>query len=248
MKKILSAITLSAAALLGFANQASADVPSGSDANQEATWVTYIHDTYGITAECFKHEGQGQTVHGTATAKTVVLAPFGDDWYGTAYALLVVKAGTGNLVTYQPTAGTVYLTPEGKDISHWIVCKGEFPPPTSTTVPVTTTKVVPTTTQAQQDLTPPPASTTTVDLCARIRVYFTENPTAPKVDGWDYQCAPEIMDAPVVILDPQVETKVLAFTGTETRDRAAAAFGLIGVGAMIVLAGRRFGKDLKVVG
>jgi hypothetical protein len=45
------------------------------------------------------------------------------------YSLLVLKAGTQNFVWYNPTAGD-YGTPNFKDISHSIVCRGETPEPT----------------------------------------------------------------------------------------------------------------------
>jgi len=136
------------AALLLTTTTATAAPPTGSDANQPSTWVSYLKSEYGINAECYKHEGTGQTVHGTATSKTVTLAPYGQDWFGDGYALLVIKAGTVDQLTIQPAAGVPYASPQNKDISHWIICKGETPPASTTTLPTTSTSVPPTATSS----------------------------------------------------------------------------------------------------
>ena len=244
MKKILVSILVAAAAFVALAGPASA---TPADDNHTDTWVSYLQKNY-VTAQCFKHEGTGVTVHGTATAKTVTLNAYGADWYGNGYALLVVKAGTENTVTYRPTAGTVYPAPDGKDVSHWIVCKAEF-------VVLEDKDLTPTTTVAQPTIWPatPPcvvdgrfnANTPQCELagyCATLFDYFTANPTATRVDGRDRRCSPaEVHPVPTLIGTAVVETRaveappvVLAFTGARTN--ALLAFGALLVGAGFVMA------------
>lgn len=226
MKKILSTLTLAAAALVGFGTAAAA-TPTGPEANQTDTWVTYIADTYNVEAQCYKHEGSGVTEHGTATAKTVTLDAFGADWFGTGYALLVVKAGTGNLVTVRPTAGTAYLTPEGKDVSHWIVCKGDFPTP-----PL-----------EDKDLTPVvPPKVEYVNPAWPICMV----PGKHLFNAHDPECVTDtvVMAPPMVLERAPIERQpvALAFTGSEATERAVMAFALFGVGLGCLYAGRRFGQ------
>ncbi len=222
---------LAAIVLLAMPAHAATPLPTGSAANQPSTWVTYLHDAYDTEAQCFKHEGTGDTAHGTATKKAVTLAPYGQDWFGNGYALLVVKAGTDNNVTYQPTAGVPYATPEGKDISHWIVCKGQFPetPPTTTTTqpnpkcsdnfqsglprctPIVPPTTVPSTTSAPPVIVPPTSTSTTLPPAA--------NPV------------------PVSPQDPP--TTELAFTGTQTAVLLYLAGAALATGVFLRLAASR---------
>jgi len=234
MKKIIASAALAAAALVGFAGGASAAVPTGSEANQTDTWVTYMADTYGTEAQCYKHEGVGVTEHGTATVKTVTLKTFGDDWFGTGYALLVVKAGTENTVTYRPTAGTAYTAPEGKDVSHWIVCKGDFPTVTTTTAPPTTT------TPVSDDLTPTvPPKVEYVNPAWPICMV----PGKHLFNAHDPECVTDtVVMAPPAVLERAPQVPVLAFTGGEATERAVMAGALLTIGMACLLIGRRFGK------
>lgn len=102
----------------------------------------------------------------------------------------------------------------------------------------TTTKPAPTV----ADLTPVAAPTTTIDYCAALRGYFTENPNAPKVDGYDQRCAPApVMDAPTAVLDspPVIRATpepVLAFTGAgRSQTLAFVAEGLLFVGCGLLV-------------
>lgn len=76
---------------------------SSAALNQPSAWET-------PTTTCSKTE----VADGTATWTLA------DD--GSAYALLVLKAGQGRTVVEQPVAGVAYAAADGKDISHVIVC------------------------------------------------------------------------------------------------------------------------------
>lgn len=146
---------------LGFAvlgvGAANGAVPTGSAANQASNWETHLLADKGIEAQCYKHEadrnGNSGTMHGFSIGHQVKLVNFVQSWPGDHWALLVIKAGTQNNVIYNPQAGVFYNAPQNKDVSHWIVCKGETPPPPPTTVPPTT---VPPTTLPPEE--PPPST------------------------------------------------------------------------------------------
>jgi hypothetical protein len=84
-------------------------------------------------AICYKYEdgkpGFSDNDHAYVIndGKTVILKPFGATWPGDHWELLVVKASTMDAVTIHPTAGTWYAAFEYKEISHYIVCKGDTP-------------------------------------------------------------------------------------------------------------------------
>ena len=99
---VLTGGLLMAAALAG---PASAKV--NHEANQPEYWQT-------DTTTCTK-------VEMTGAVSTWVLPSPTD---GTAYALLVLKAGTVNDVFDTPITGVAYAPATGKDISHVIVCIG----------------------------------------------------------------------------------------------------------------------------
>ena len=106
--------------------------PSSSDANKASYWVTRIPNAI----ECYKYEGAAMqnNAHAYLTndGKTVILKPYGADWPGDHWAALIVKASTWDAVTLTPSAGVPYAAYDNKEISHYIVCKGETPeqPPT----------------------------------------------------------------------------------------------------------------------
>lgn len=118
----------------------------------------------------------------------------------------------------------------------------------------TTVPCVPATTKPpviNVDLTPPTTTAAPVDYCATLAAYHTANPAAPNVDGWDYQCAPTLVNPPTVI-DTQVQDRtvtpvadtpvVLAFTGTDETGKIITGLALFGVGLLTLAAGRRFGR------
>jgi len=131
---------------------------------------------------------------------------------------------------------------------------------------------VPTTTVVleHKDLTPVPTTSAPVDYCASLFEFFTANPTAARVDGYDRRCSPavvhpatppcvldgrfdantpecdragtQVVDPPVVIATQVVERPpVLAFTGATTN--ALLAFGAVLVAAGFALAA--FGRKAK---
>ncbi|MDQ2697393.1 MAG: hypothetical protein M3Y46_01225, partial [Actinomycetota bacterium] len=121
-----------------------AEQPSSSDNNKPGAWVNAgPHDG----ATCYKYDEKDDDFLDNGHAyvindgKTVVLKPYGDDWPGDHWELLVVKAATVDAVTIHPTAGTWYAGYDFKDISHYIVCKGTTPDetPKVATAEITTT-------------------------------------------------------------------------------------------------------------
>lgn len=141
MRKIIAAILAVCLAGLGvFTLSTSASANDGP--NQAGYWKA----KYPNAVECYKYDAnsQGQTAngHGVSSGNTVTLAQYGADWPGDRWEVLIVKAGNtdtgsgpGNVVYNLPTAGTPYAAPEGKTVSHWIVCKGQTPNPPKTIVP-----------------------------------------------------------------------------------------------------------------
>ena len=128
------AVALVAAALtIAVATPVSA--AAADNTNSPEYWEIAISNTLGgAEVHCYKDS------HGSVTAdgKSVVLDTFQESWFGTGYAALIVKAGSGgedgngNKVYMFPNAGTPYLTPlnaggQQADVSHWIVCKGAMP-------------------------------------------------------------------------------------------------------------------------
>jgi hypothetical protein len=105
--------------------------PNTSDSNKEEYW----EDEY---TQCFKHEGRDMIDNDHAylinDGKTVVLKPYGANWYGDHWELIIVKAANTDLVTVHPSSGLPgYHAVDFKEISHYIVCKGATPdePPTN---------------------------------------------------------------------------------------------------------------------
>lgn len=85
------------------------------------------------------------------------------------YTLVVLKHGTTNSVYENVEKGAVLTTPDGKDISHLIVCRNSTASTTTTVPPSTTTTSqtgpstsAPTTTTTPTPTSWPPAPTTTV--------------------------------------------------------------------------------------
>ncbi|MEO6110010.1 MAG: hypothetical protein ABIP50_03310 [Candidatus Saccharimonadales bacterium] len=110
-------------------------LPWSSATNQASYWTDYgPHDG----ALCYKHDANDSpNAHGSITdgGKTVTLNPYGANWPGDHYELLVIKGGSDyNNVIIHPVAGVAYASPPNSsgnqsDVSHWIVCKGTTPPP-----------------------------------------------------------------------------------------------------------------------
>lgn len=102
---------------------------NSSDTNKASYWKTRIP----TAVECYKYEGRAMqdNAHAYLTndGKTVVLKPYGSDWIGDHWAGLIVKASTWDAVTLNPSAGTHYAAYDNKEISHYIVCKGDYPEP-----------------------------------------------------------------------------------------------------------------------
>ncbi len=91
---------------------------------------------------------------------------------GTTWTLLVLKAGLDNFEISDPVVGQAYSHPNGKEISHAIICYEEEVPPSTTTttvIPPTTTTEPPTSSTTTTSTTPetttttePPVTTSTV--------------------------------------------------------------------------------------
>ncbi|HEX5859999.1 MAG TPA: hypothetical protein VFY91_17960 [Microbacterium sp.] len=85
-------------------------------------------------AVCYSHQGAEGSEHGTITngGLTVTLKPYQQSWYGDHWEVLVIKAGNTNNVTQHPQAGVAYASPVNSGnqqavVSHWIICKGDYP-------------------------------------------------------------------------------------------------------------------------
>jgi hypothetical protein len=217
---LLTAFAVAAALVLVFAPAASAD--QEPDRNKEGFW----EDQFEHPADCFKHDKGDQTVHGSITdgGYTVTLNVFNQSWPGDHWEALIVKAGSsggdgyGNMIYHHPTAGVAYPAPDGKLVSHWIVCKGTTPPQTTTTttVPETTTTTVPETTT-----TTVPETTTTVPE------------TTTTTEGAEV--------SPTSIVASTEET--LPFTGAESGPAAALAMVLMAGGALALVGARSVRAD-----
>lgn len=164
---------MSAAALLLAAALA---LPSGPEANRPEAWEEWAEARLEAPVECYKHEGAGPTPHGSAEGDTVTLHEHDPEWFGNGWALLVIKAGQVRDVHLLPQPGT-FRTSTGKDVSHWIICKGEFPPPPVDPPPTTTTTTT----------TPPPEHPATpVCLVPGKGIYDHDDP----------RCVPDPAPAP----------------------------------------------------
>lgn len=136
--------------------------PSPTGTNHVGFWNAY---PFPHPRVCFKHEANGgasTSDHGSSTGSTVTLNTFNPDWPGDHWEALIIKAGTKNNVYIHPTAGVAYGAPEGKTVSHWIVCKGTGPVTTTTVDDETTTTAGDTTTTAGDTTTTVGETTTTV--------------------------------------------------------------------------------------
>ena len=107
--------------------------------NQASYWTDYgPHDG----ASCYKLDANSNGVsssdHGSSRGNTVTLNTFNQSWPGDHWELLVIKAGLKETVVTHPDAGVAYSAPGGKDVSHWIVCKGTTPPTVIEVVPAAT--------------------------------------------------------------------------------------------------------------
>ena len=119
---------------------------------------------------------------------------------GTTWTLLVLKAGLDNFEIPNPTIGQAYSLPNGKEISHAIICFEEEVPPstTTTTIPRTTTTTIPepttttsttlpstTTTVAPTTTTIPETSTTTSSTTVPPNTTTSEVPPPTLIESGD---------------------------------------------------------------
>jgi len=116
---------------------------NGPDAAPSDSWsedtnhVEYWEEKYAAhEADCYKVDGASSSGHGTVSAdkKSIRLNEFDvAGWPGDHWEVLVIKAGSvGQTVVEHPIAGIAYASPinnggQQATISHWIVCKGEYP-------------------------------------------------------------------------------------------------------------------------
>lgn len=242
MKKLLLLPLILLAALLFSYSVAAAAVPTGSAANNPASWVTHLKNDKGVDAQCYKHEadhdGDSNTEHGRSDEDRVRLVTFNQSWYGDHWALLVIKAGTENRVIYNPQAGVWYSSPQNKDVSHWIVCKGVTPtPPPTTTVPPPTTTTPPPTTTLPPVTTEPPTTTlppvsTTLPVPPSTQPPVVTTPPTKTVD------VPSTTSTPPVFTDhepPAVAPPTeLAHTGIDTLFAMGVAAGVILLGVILL--------------
>ncbi|MGX5772943.1 hypothetical protein ACWKWN_19570 [Microbacterium trichothecenolyticum] len=105
-------------------------VPFTPESNDAGYWENQTEHE----SKCYKVDAPESSSHGTISAdkKTITLKPYEEDWWGDHWELLVIKAGNTNNVINHPEAGVAYASPENgggnqADVSHWIVCKGEYP-------------------------------------------------------------------------------------------------------------------------
>jgi len=116
--------------------------PGAATAAENQNDPAYWNNQGEHPAVCFKHEGGWhRSDHGYGDGTTFTLGAYQDGWDGDHWELLVVKAGPGRIVTQHPTPGVAYTAPDGKDISHVIVCKGSGVPEVEDTT-TTVTEVV----------------------------------------------------------------------------------------------------------
>lgn len=133
MKKItkaLVALGVGVGLALGGALTATATpvvIDFSPESNQPSWWENYGEHK---DASCYKHEADGSgnsaNAHGSSNGSTVTLATFNPSW-GDHWETLAIKAGTKVAVIAHPSSGVAYSAPEGKDVSHWIICKGVVP-------------------------------------------------------------------------------------------------------------------------
>lgn len=169
MKRILSIGTVLAAVLaIALAGSASA-----TDTNQTDYWEAQFDAT------CVKYEPGDQSAPVDFWfSDGVVLSP-GE------YVALILKSALDNDVYASPSAGPLYVTKSGKDISHIIVCtpKEVEPSPTPTPTPSPTPSPTPTPTPTPSpspSSSPEPSSTPTPAPSATPSVPAdTPTPTAP---------------------------------------------------------------------
>ncbi len=194
--------------------------PGSAGPNTPEYWESY----FPHAIKCYKYRGSGSNIHGSVTDNgyTVTLNPYQNGWPGDHWEGLVIKAGAkggddgnGNAIYEHPSAGVAYSAPDGKEVSHWIVCKGKTPKSTTTTTEPSTTT---TTTEPSTTTTTTEPSTTTTT---------TEPPptTQPPVTT---QPPPEVLG-----------TEVLPFTGMDADTLALVALALAAAGVLVLAAVRK---------
>jgi len=102
----------------------------GDDNTNNTPYWEGVYSSYN--AVCYKHTYSGGA-HGTVVDQEVQLSPYGANWYGSGYVVLIVNGGSNDAVYEFPVPGDQnYVSPLNgggniPDVSHWIVCKGDIP-------------------------------------------------------------------------------------------------------------------------
>lgn len=138
--RIVATVSAAALALVGWAVPA-AVAGNTPGPNQVEYWEDVYPGTVGYEHEivgCYKVEGAKDGAHGKVTDEveddknekdSVTLYSYGSGWPGDHYSFLILKSSTDQKVIKHPQAGVAYTTEGGKELSHWIVCKGSTPQP-----------------------------------------------------------------------------------------------------------------------
>lgn len=160
----------------------------------ETNHTDYWEQEYPNAIKCYSSEGN--TDHGRITdgGKTVTLNEYQESWPGDHWEVLVIKAGSvWNSVIENPQPGVAYASPPndaGKqaDVSHWIVCKGEYP-----------------TEKPKDKVTETEESTT--DCGEEVVVTVTTTTTTPYI--WDDEAEEWVLDEANASTEEDRETRAL---------------------------------------
>lgn len=148
-KRILAAATAAFLALGMAVGGASPAMATGNPDNTNT--AEYWQEQYPDAIACYKYGSTGSNEHGSVINGAVVLKPYGANWPGDRWEVLIVKGGSvdygdgpGDVVYELPEAGVAYYPPLNKGgqvagVSHWIVCKGESDEPQTVTPSATPT-------------------------------------------------------------------------------------------------------------
>ena len=213
----------------------------------------------------------GATELGVSSAHCVKIEMqdgFGPSWTADqAYTRVTIKAGTERFTWNNVQQGDVLTVPNGKDISHVVMCNEQKQPVPSTTVPSTPTSTVPkvtttvpevtsttapittTSTSSPPADTPPSSSTPTTSLPTSTTPSTTSTTqpttTTPPTDT----TSPPSTTSPTTTQPPDItveddcdvrpdETCPLPFTGIGTMQIAGFALMVIGGGVLALLRAR----------
>ncbi len=258
------AVLTALALLIGMAMVLAPSADAAAGTNDAEYWETQFEHP----AKCYKHEIGESTPHGAITddGYTVTLNPFDQNWWGDHWEALIVKAGSGegsNLVTHHPSAGVAYPAPDGKEVSHWIVCKGETPVTTTTeeetttstteqqTTTSTTEQQTTTSTTEQQTTTSTTEQQTTTSTTEQETTTTTERETSTTERETTTTTQPSTttteaeIAGTVVTTTPEVEvtSETLPFTGFENGTTGMLALALVGSGLMVLTVARAVAKE-----